>query len=193
MSTALEIVLLIVIAIVVIISLVYISKASVSIGDVSGYKDDKNLDLAYKYTTWCTATCWILIIFLIVGLIFLVIFGPELIFVWGGVLIGGLVLLMMAFAFAIGVLAAMSAYYINKSKLSADPNAHSAYIDCIISAVVSLGVIGILFLTFIYFFVRKHQHDEKISEAQSNLRRIKTEQYVRKILNESDDNIVVGK
>lgn len=180
MSTIIEFTLLIVIGVAVIVSLVYISKASTSLRAVDGYSKDTELSLAYTYTTWCTATCWILLILLAGGLILLLVFGPELLLLWGGILLIGLVVLLGLFAFTIGVLASISAYYISKSKLYS--KASEPYRDCVISAVISLVTVGVIGLTFLYIVIRKYQRDKKIAEAQQNLRRVKTENYVRELL-----------
>lgn len=190
MSTILDLVLLVVVAVVVFIVAIYVSKASKSIGDVKDYSKDPDLDLAYKYTTWAATVSWILIIGIVIAAILVLIFGPELMFVWGGVLIGGLIIILGAIAVSIGILSALAAYDINLSKLSNDPSAHSAYIDCVISSVVSLGVIGTLGIIFIYFFYRKYENDKELAAAQSNLRRIRTEQYVKKLLSENESNVI---
>jgi hypothetical protein len=178
----LDIVILVVIAVAVIISLIYVTKGAISIAKIDNYEKDPNLALAHRYLSWTSATCWSLITLLVVGFILTLIFGPELIFIWGGVLIGGLMLVLIAFAIATGVLSSMSAYNISISKLSKDPNAQSAYIDSIVAAVVSLGVIGLLGIAFIIYFTRKYRRDQELAQAQKNLRDLRTEEYVDKLL-----------
>jgi hypothetical protein len=183
MSTVLDIVILVVIAIAVIISLIYVTRGAISIAKIDGYEKDMNLSLAHRYLSWTSATCWSVLALLVVGFILILIFGPELIFVWGGVLIGGLLIVMIAFAIATGILSSIAAYNINLSKLNqTDPNAQDAYKDAIIAAVVSLLTIGLLGITFLIYFVRKYRADARLAEAQSKLRELRTEQYVDKIL-----------
>ena len=188
MSTAVDIFVLLVVATAVIAALIYISEATTALGKVKNYKKDPNLSDAYQKLVSTTAVCWILIILLVVGLIVTFIFGPELFLLWGGLFLGGLIFLMIAFATTIGVMASIAAYDMNLTgNTGSDKDLGTAYKDAIIAACIALGTIGILGLLFISYFVNKYRHDAALKLAQDNLRQLRTEQYYEQVIAEASN------
>lgn len=129
--------LLVVAIIVLIVSLIYISKASTSIGETN----DPNLLQAYTYLAWTSGILWSLIVVVILGAIALVVFGPEFLPLFGKTTVYLALLGMILAIIVIGVMAAIAASYIGSAANPNLPNVIEAREDAIIAAVVALGTI----------------------------------------------------
>lgn len=163
------------------ISLIFLSKGSSAIGSFSGYSKDPKLALAYKYSTWGASVGWSIIILIAILLVLALIFGPEIFMLWGGVLVGGLLLISIAIAIAVGVLASMSAYNIQYSKSYDDKVIYGAYLDLIISAVVSLAAIGLMSISVIYSHYKRYRKQKELDEAEKLLAEVRTKKYIENL------------
>ena len=181
MSVILDVAILAIAITAVIVALVYIGKASTSITSISKWDANPDLFQARTYLKWTTIISSILIAIVVLGLITIILFGPQLLFVWGGMLIIGLILIMIGFAIAAGVLASISAYYIRQSGEGETGFGYNAFIYCVIAAAVSLGTVTILVVSIIIYLVRKSQEDKKRAQAQAAIRRLQTERYIKKL------------
>jgi hypothetical protein len=152
--------LLLVVAIVIlIVSLIYISKASTSIGDTT----DPNLLQAYTYLAWTSGILWSLITVVILGSIALVVFGPEFLPLFGKTTVYLALFGMIIAIIVIGVMAAIAASYIGAAANPDLDNIKLAREYSIIAAVVALGSIGIV---LIGYFITWHTSKTTVPETQ---------------------------
>lgn len=137
MHTELLVFLVIIILIILVVALVYATRSASELGPGTS---DPNISVAHWYLAWTVSILWIAIAAAIVGVFSLFFFGPELIPTFGKTILYVAVLLLSVALIAVGVMAAISASYINASAVSAKYSA--AYDNAIIAAIAALGSIG---------------------------------------------------
>ena len=128
--------LLIIIMIILVIALVYASRATTGIYSVKG---DPNINVAYMYLAWTVSVLWIVLIGLVIGIICLFAFGPELIPTFGKTIVYLIISVLIIALIAVGVMSSIGAYYIGISAV--EPTVSGAYENAIIAAVTALGSI----------------------------------------------------
>ena len=170
MGTLSMFILLIIIGIILIISLYYATNASVKVGKFGGYQNDENLAQAYKYLTWTVTVIWIVIALLIISVIFLFIYGSQIIVEFGSWIITILLLIVFSMTIAVGVMSVLAAIAINASTETANnPDLESAYTDAVIASVATLLTIGLLFFGYIFYHAAaaKANQQKEVDEANA--------------------------
>lgn len=117
MSTFVLVFILIIIFIILVVCSTYATDASVKLKD---FKDDDNISAAYKYVTWAVTIIWITLAGMIIGLIALIFFGPELIPTFGKTIVYLAIGVMFIAIVAIAVICAISTYYLRQSNNTVD-------------------------------------------------------------------------
>lgn len=148
MSTEALVFLLIIIMIILVVALVYASRATTGIFRIKG---DPNINTAYMYLAWTISVLWIVLIGLVIGVISLFAFGPELIPTFGKTIVYILIAVLVVALIAVGVMSSIGAYYIGISAVESQVS--EAYENAIIAASVSLGAI---FVALVAGFVVWH-------------------------------------
>jgi len=140
---------LIIIIVILIVSLVYATRAT---SDISQAKADKDISIAYWYLAWTVSILWLTIAGLIIGIISLFVFGPELIPMLGKSVIYALVAILAVALAIVGVMSAIAAYHIGNSAVeSSVVQGYHEAITAAVTALVSIGLaIVIIFVTWHY-------------------------------------------
>ena len=133
MHTITMIFLFLIIIIILIISLVKATEASTNIPKTK----DPNLLTASWYLAWTTAVLWTIIISIIIGVIALIITGPEFLPMFGKTLVYLILFVLVAAIVVVAVMSSISAYYIGISVEEA--SAKVAYSDAVTAAVTDTG------------------------------------------------------
>lgn len=160
MNTIVLIFIFIVIFIILVICSGYASSASVSLGKL---KSDTNLASAYSYVTWAVSIIWILLIGMIIGIIALVFFGPELLPLIGGEIFYLALVVMFIAIIAIAITCSISIYYIRQSE-STDTNKTTAQSDAEIAAGIAYATI--IFVFAAYWYINRTPVDSEAYQQQ---------------------------
>ena len=172
---------MLIVSIGVIISLVYVTKAVDDIESIDDYQDNDDLSKAHEYLLWTSIACWITLGLLVIGVILLFVYGSEFAYAGGGWISNGILLFLIAMCITVGVIAAVAAGRIFSSGESGSGAGQTAYSDTIIAAVISLSLVGILFIGWIIYMLVRRSKAKKKAEAMDKLNQLKTEKYLDKI------------
>jgi len=145
MSGLWTILLFIIVIVVLIFSLVRASTASIDL--LTNKSNDGDIDLAEKYMNWTVIILWIIIVGIILGVIALFIFGPELLPELGNTIFYLIFGVLVIAIITVGVISSISAYHIGIS--SQKVKFEVAYTNTIQAAVASLGSLGIFIVGYL--------------------------------------------
>lgn len=145
MSGLWTILLFIVVIVILIFSLVRASTASLDL--LTNKTNDGDIALAEKYMNWTVIILWIIIAGIIIGVIALFIFGPELLPELGNTIFYLIFGVMVIAIITVGVISSISAYHIGIS--SEESKFATAYSNTIQAAVASLGSVGIFIIGYL--------------------------------------------
>ncbi len=139
------------------------------------YTTDPDLKLAHRYASWGGGVGIITAILIVIGTILLFYFGGALLG-GGKFFVYGILFLSLAGVIATGILAALTAYYINKADVK-DNNL--SYQQSIIAAVLAIvGFFFILTITLVRIFekpkVKKDPLDDEIKILEEKQRKIES-------------------
>lgn len=143
-STFVLILILVMIGVIMFIAWGYMVDAAVKIAHYPNYSTDANLSSAHVYLSWSATIIILCIVAVVAAVIFLLVEGAEVASRFSQLILILLLLFVIAVTIAIGVISSMSASYLNASSATTgDPALVKAYDDCVISAVITLGAVGL--------------------------------------------------
>src|SRR5581483_9086247 len=125
----------------------YLTNATIRTTGIPEYNSgNSDLSLAHKYGTIGSIVAWISVAIILLAIVIYFIYGAETFEATGNLFIYGLLFFILALTITVGVLAALSAYYVNKSGV---PNNNGSYRNFIISAVIAIPVFVIILILFL--------------------------------------------
>ncbi len=151
----------------------FITDASRRIGNLPEKETNEDLQRAYKYSIWAAIIGWISVALLLVAGIVIFIYSAELYEAgFANYLVTGLLFFTLLGSGAVGILSALTANYINKSKVD---NNNNSYRQAIIAAIISIvAFVGILIAFFIKIFY-KPKPKESASDTSADIAELETE------------------
>ena len=164
MGLALTVVLLVIAGIAYAISGGFATNAAVRITKIPGYKQNPKLTNAHKWLSIAAAVTWISIALIVLGIILMIFFAPEVAEAstaeqaaggsstsFGTYILYGLLFLIMGGVITVGILSAIAARDINSAKIQNDDNAaRQATIAAVIAIPVFVIILIVLIATLTY-------------------------------------------
>jgi hypothetical protein len=135
----------------------YITNSSVRITGIPGYKEIPDLESAHKWASIAAVVTWISIALMIVGIILYIVFASETAEFTAKWVIYGLLFLTLVGTITVGILSALTANDVNKSKV---PDKNLADRQAIIAAVLAIVVFVLVVVVLILTFVHKSKKKE---------------------------------
>jgi hypothetical protein len=181
MGTLIDIGLLIIVGAAVIATAYYITAAAVQVADIPNYATDPNLSKAHRYLAYSASFAWTSIVLIVIAIVLFIIYGEELVMIWGGWLLTLLLFLLLAILFTMGVIAIIASIAIRDSGQFTAPPGSIAYKDAIIASVISIGLVATMFIFVVVQFTIRYRRNARNQEAQRRLRRLRTRQEIEQL------------
>ena len=159
-----------------IVSAGYITDASRRIGNLPELDTNKDLTSAHRYSYIAAIIAWVSVALFLVAIILIFVYGSEFI-VEGGFsnyLILGSLFFVLSGAAMVGVLSAITASEINKSKVTDNGGAYSQAIIATIIGIISFVAILIAFFVKM-FYKPKKKIDADVEKLEDELKRVEPE------------------
>ena len=148
----------------------YITDSSRRIGNLPEKKTNKDLQSAHKYSIWASILGWISVALFLAAAVIIFIYSAEIYESgFADYLVTGLLFFTLSGAALIGVLSAITASDINKSKVENNDN---SYRQAIIATIIAIfAFVGVLVAFFIKLFYKPKPKatESDISNLESEL------------------------
>ena len=141
----------------------FATNAAVKLTSIPNYSSNPDLTTAHKYLSIAAVVTWITVAaILVLGILYLIYGDVETGGVFTNLVIYGLLFLSLAATITVGILSAIAADKISKSKVTNDNNARR---QAIIAAVLALVAgVGLLIGLLVMLFKPSKKKDEKKGE-----------------------------
>ncbi len=138
----------------------FATNASVRITGIANWDSNDDLKTAHRYLTIAAIVTWVTVaVILLLGILYVVFVGSETMGTGMGIVIYGLLFLSLGATIVVGILSAIAADKIGKSKVTNDNNSRR---QAIIAAVLALvSATGLIIGLIVMFFKPKKKEENE--------------------------------